>query len=186
MVNIATGGRSLIDVEAILHKSGLTEKMKTADLGCGSSGHLLFGAARVVGRNGRIYAVDILKNLLENIAKQARAENMPQIKTVWSNLEVFAATKIENNSLDVAFLVNTLYQASQRVEMLRESRRMLKPEGKLVLVEWKNIALPFGPPPEKRVDWEQLKTGCQKLNLRLEEEFEAGKYHYGLILSKVS
>lgn len=156
-----------------------------ADLGCGSSGHFVFPSSTRVGKKGIVYAVDILRTTLETISKRARAENLANIKTVWSNLEIFGATKIEAGSLDVAMLINTLYQSHKRAEMLRESVRLIKKGGRLIVVEWKNIAAPFGPPPGERVEKEFVDNGVKKLGLRLDEEFEAGQYHYGLIYVKL-
>ncbi|MEK7202821.1 MAG: methyltransferase domain-containing protein, partial [Patescibacteria group bacterium] len=82
------GGNSLIDVNLILTKSNAAEKMKIADLGCGASGHFVFPTARAVGKKGIVYAVDILKTVLETIVKRARIENYDNVKTIWSNLEV--------------------------------------------------------------------------------------------------
>jgi len=180
-----TGGNVLLDVNVILSKAGVGEKMKVADLGCGASGHFVFPAASMVGEKGEVYAVDILKTVLETISRRIKQENISNIKTIWSNLEIFGATKIESGSLDLAFLVDTLYQSHKRVEILRESVRMLKKEGKLIVVEWKNIALPFGPPVEERVKIDPIKVGAQKLGLKLEEEFFAGQYHYGLVFVKL-
>lgn len=179
------GGNTLLDANLILSKSQVEEKMKVADLGCGSSGHFVFPAARLVGKKGMVYAVDILRTVLETINKRARAENFANIKTIWSNLEIFGATKIEAGSLDVALLINTLYQSHKRAEILRESIRLVKRNGELVVVEWKNIAAPFGPPAEERVKKELLDSAAKKLGLRPEEEFEAGQYHYGLIYVKL-
>ena len=92
--------------------------------------------------------------------------------------------KIESSSLDTAFLINTLSQSHKRVEILREAIRLLKKDGKLIVVEWKNTALPLGPPPEERVRIDNMKMAAQKLGLKLEEEFFAGQYHYGLIFVK--
>lgn len=179
------GGNTLLDANLILSKSQVEEKMKVADLGCGSSGHFVFPAARLVGKKGMVYAVDILRTVLETINKRARAENFANIKTIWSNLEIFGATKIEAGSLDVALLINTLYQSHKRAEILRESIRLVKRNGELVVVEWKNTAAPFGPPAEERVKKELLDSAAKKLGLRPEEEFEAGQYHYGLIYVKL-
>lgn len=179
------GGNTLIDANLILSKSQVGEKMKVADLGCGSSGHFVFPAARLVGKKGTVYAVDILRTVLESVNKRARTENLANIKIVWSNLEIFNATKIEAGSLDVALLINTLYQSHKRAEILRESVRMVKRGGRLVVVEWKNVAAPFGPPAEEKVNKELLDNAIKKLGLRLEEEFEAGQYHYGLIYVKL-
>lgn len=175
----------MIDVNLLFNKVQIEEKMKVADLGCGSSGHFVFPVAKLVGKKGIMYAVDILRTALEAISKRARSENLVNIKTIWSNLEIFGATKIEAGSLDVGLLINTLYQSHKRAEILREAIRLLKKNGKLVIVEWKNIAVPFGPPTEERVKKELLDNAAKKLGLRPEEEFEAGPYHYGLIYVKL-
>lgn len=180
-----TGGNALLDSNLILDKAKIGQGVKVADLGCGISGHFVFPAALRTGKNGKVYAVDILKNVLDNIKRRAKTENLENIETVWSNLEIFGATKIESESLDVALLINTLYQSHKRAEILREAIRMTKKKGLLVIVEWKDIALPFGPSPEERVKTDLLKNVGQKLGLNLEEEFNAGPYHYGLIFVKM-
>ncbi|MFH1822572.1 MAG: methyltransferase domain-containing protein [Patescibacteria group bacterium] len=180
-----TGGNALLDVNYILSKADLSQDMKVADLGCGASGHFVFSAASIVGKRGIVYAVDILKTVLGAIDRRIKQENIENIKTVWSNLEVFKATKIESGSVDVILLVNTLYQSHKRVEILREAIRLLKKHGRLVVVEWKNVASPIGPPVEERVKADLLKIGAHKLGLKEEEEFVAGQYHYGLMFTKL-
>jgi len=180
-----TGGNALLDVNYILNRAQVGENMKVADLGCGASGHFIYLAANLVGKRGKIYAIDILKTILETINKRIKQENIENIETVWSNLEIFGATKVESGSLDIALLINTLYQSHKRGEILREAVRMLKKGGRLVVVEWKNVALPFGPPIEERVKIDLLKTGAQKLGLKVDDEFDAGQYHYGILFSKL-
>jgi ubiquinone/menaquinone biosynthesis C-methylase UbiE len=176
---------ALFDISAILSKIGIGEKQIVAELGCGNFGFFVFPLARLVGRQGRVYAVDILKSTLEQITKEAKKDNLAQIIPIWSNLEVFKATKIETSSLDRALLVNTLHQSEKKIEILREAIRLLKRGGKLLIVEWKNIDLPLGPSPERRINLDSLKAAAPKLGLGLQEEFEAGPYHYGLILTKL-
>lgn len=180
-----SGGNTLINANLIISKAQIGEKMKVADLGCGATGHFLFPAAKAVGKKGTIYAVDILKTILENIKKRANQEGMENISTVWTDLEIFGATNIESGSLDVAMLINTLYLSHKRVEIIRECVRMLKKDGKLLIVEWENAASPFGPPVEERVKADSLKLAAPKLGLKFEEEFEAGQYHYGLLFTKL-
>lgn len=180
-----TGGNALLDVNVILDKAQVGDKTKIADLGCGTSGHFVFPASERVGKYGKVYAVDILKTTLESVKRKARLENMENIETIWSDVEVFGATKIEAGSLDVVLLVNTLCQSHKRVEILRESIRMIKKDGRLVIVEWKNVSSPLGPPTEERVKVELLKKASLKLGLHLEEEFDAGPYHYGIIFTKL-
>jgi len=174
----------LLDVNFILEKARIKERMRVADLGCGTSGHFVFPAAKIVGIHGLVYAVDILKPLLESVARRARQENIKNVATVWSDLEVYRATKIETESIDVALMINVLSYSQKRAEMLREAIRLLKKGGRILVVEWEETSLPFGPPPEKRVKVEQLKKVAEKLGLKIEEEFDAGEYHYGVLFKK--
>ena len=184
-MNKIIGGNILIDINLILEKTGTRDKSILADLGCGASGHFIFPAASIVGKRGKIYAVDILKTVLETINKRIKQENLDNVETIWSDIEVFGATKIESGSIDTALLMNTLYQSNKRAEIIRESTRMVKKGGKLVIIEWKNITSPLGPPAEKRVKKDLLQIAGKKLGLHFEEEFEAGHYHYGLVFSKL-
>lgn len=181
-----TGGNALLNAEFILDKAEVVQDKKIADLGCGASGHFVFPAAKRVGeKKGLVYAVDILKPILDNIERVAKLNKVDNIKTVWTDLEIFGAAKINSSSIDSVMLINTLYQSSKRVEILREAIRILKTKGILLVVEWKNNASPFGPPIDERVKAELLKTGAAKLGLNLIEEFDAGQYHYGLVFAKM-
>lgn len=184
MILEITGGNKLIDPIAVLQKAGLKEKMQVADLGCGAVGHYVFPAARLVGKDGRVFAVDILKSVLENIEKRAHLENLENIITVWSDLERFGAAKIESSSLDAGMLMNTLFQTKDRTMVLKEAVRLLKVGGKLMVVDWLLTGAPFGPPIEGRVDPFWVESEADKLGLRLQTRFSPGQYHYGLIFEK--
>jgi len=175
----------LFDIENILRKITVEEGQKVAELGCGNFGFFVWPLARLVGRRGQVYAVDILKSTLDEIRRQALRENFPQVKIVWSNLEIFKATGVETSSLDSALLVNVLYQSDKRIEILREAIRLLKRGGKLLIVEWGNADSPLGPTLDKRVKLDSLKVAAPKIGLDVKEEFSAGPYHYGLILTKL-
>ena len=179
-----TGGNALIDPQIIIQKAGIAERMHVADLGCGGTGHFVFPVAAAIGKNGIIYAVDILKNVLANIERRANQENLQQVRTVWSNLEIFQATKIETGSLDVSLLINILYQSDKRAEIIREAARLTKRNGKLLIIDWNTIATPFGPSLEERLNKENLKKIAERLGLELTEEFAAGEYHFGMVFSK--
>ena len=183
-INI-TGGSSLLDPNLIMAKAQIKEKMKVADLGCGATGHFVFPAARIVGGKGIVYAVDIMKPVLESISRRAHEENLVNIVPVWSDLEVYNGAKIETGTLDVALLINNLYLSTKRPEELREAIRLIKRGGKLLIVEWEDTSTPFGPSAEKKVSSELLKKAGEKLGLKVDEKFSAGEYHYGLLFTKM-
>ncbi len=176
---------ALFDIATILSKMGLGERQHVADLGCGNFGFFVYPLARLVGKQGKVYAVDILKSTLEEIKKESKKENLPQVVTVWSNLEIFKATKIETSSLDHVLLINVLHQSDKKIEVLREAIRLLKRGGQMLIIEWKNADSPLGPTPEKRVNLDSLKAAAPKIGLDIKEEFVAGPFHFGLILTKL-
>jgi len=63
---------ALFDIAGILSKMGIEERQQVAELGCGNFGFFVFPLARLVGRYGQVYAVDILKSTLEQITKEAK------------------------------------------------------------------------------------------------------------------
>lgn len=175
----------LLNLPYIIDRLKIEEKQKIAELGCGSFGYFVYPIAKLVGKGGKVYAVDILKSALEEIRRKAIQENLHQIETVWSNLEVFKGTAIESSSLDAALLINILSQSEKKAEIVRESVRLLKRNGKLVIIEWKSGPSPFGPPADKRLKEESMRNASPQLGLSLTEEFSAGPHHYGLIFKKI-
>lgn len=180
-----SGKTVLFDINFILNKISIEENQHVAELGCGNFGYLVFPMAAMVGKKGLVYAVDIMKPALEEIDKRAKSERLPQISTIWSDLEIFKATGIESSSLDRALLVNVLNQSSKRADILKESARMLKSDGKMLIIEWNGKDAPIGPDSGHKVKLEAIKEASPKLGLKFEDDFEAGPYHYGLILKKL-
>ncbi len=180
-----SGGNILLDPYFILEQVGLSERMKMADLGCGAAGHFVIPAGKIVGDRGIVYAVDILKFVLDAVVSRAKLEGVTNIETVWANLEIFGATKIEPESLDFVLLANTLWQVKKREEVFREAIRLTKKGGKIAIVEWVMGEAPLAPPPERRVSKDYVRELARKYNLEEVKEFKAGPYHYGLILRKI-
>lgn len=179
------GGNQLLDPRKILENNiGLGYGNVVADLGCGPKAYFTFQSARIVGDKGIVYAVDIQKQVLSSVESHSKNQGLNNIKTVWSNLEVAGATKIQEASLDLAILNNVLFQSTDMPEMIKEAIRLVKRAGKLLIVDWKNIGAPLGPKMELRVNPEKIKELCDVFGLKLEQEFEAGQYHFGLIFRK--
>ena len=183
-MTISAGGNELLNPTVILERLGVTKGSVLADLGCGGAGHFIIPAAQMVGSDTVVYAVDILKSVLHNVASKARMDGINNIRTVWTNLEKLGATKINDESLDFAFLINILFQSTRHQEVITEAKRMIKPGGKLLVIDWLNAKMPFGPALENRVNPENIKRICQSLNLKLIEEFKPGNYHFALIFQK--
>lgn len=175
---------NLLNVDFLIDKVISADNEKIADLGCGSFGYFTFPLAKKISRHGKVYAVDILKSNLESIKSVAKTENLSQIETIWSNLEVYRGTKIEDASLDAVILISVLHQSEKYIDILRESARMLKLGGRMLVVEWNEGDFTFSKEDSKRIKKEELKQSLQGLPLDLIDDFSAGRHHYGLLLIK--
>lgn len=179
-------GNQLIDPQLLFQKAQLRPGMRLADLGCGRTGHLVFPASMIAGERGLVYAVDILKDVLENIKKRADLENRLNIHAVWANLEKMGGTAIPAQSLDTAFLINILHQSDNYLAILAEAKRLLKEKGRLVIADWFKKGLPFAPPAERYIDFQKIKDWARQNGFTVQEEFVMGKYHQGLVLYKLT
>jgi len=186
MQRIISGGNELLDAKQILTQQlALRPALMVGDLGCGGAGYFTLAAARLVGDQGQVYAVDILKTVLSSVASKARMQKLYNVKTVWSNLEVLGATEIVSASLDYAFLVNILFQSHKHEDILREAHRLLKPQGTLMIIDWLKGSAVLGPAEDDKVDIERLRSFARIIGFQEVKTFNAGQYHFGVLLMKV-
>ncbi len=179
------GGSELLNpYDLIKNQLGVTYGSRVADLGCGGAGFFVMQAAQIIGPEGVVYAVDILKPVLSNVETKARLLGLNNVKTVWSDLEKPGATKINNNSVDFVMLINVLFQNKEHLNILKEISRLVKRGGKILVVDWEAGRFPIGPKPEDKISVSELITLAETLNWQVEKQFEAGKFHYGVVFLK--
>jgi ubiquinone/menaquinone biosynthesis C-methylase UbiE len=178
------GGNELLHPRQLLERAGVGHGQRVADLGCGAMAYFTLQAARQVGERGQVYAVDIQREVLSSVDSRARLAGLTNVRTVWSDLEKVGAAAIPPATLDTALLVNTLFQLNDYAAAMAEAARLLKSNGKLLVVDWKSIGAPFGPPSERRVSPGRVKDLATAAGFKLLEEFEAGPYHFGQIYEK--
>jgi len=87
-------------------------------------------------------------------------------------------------------LHNVLFQSQKKADILKEAKRVLKPDGRLVAIDWSPIVdvaggkFAFGPQGGWRIPAEEAKRITQEQGLTFERSLDAGEYHYGLIFIK--
>ena len=178
-------GTALINPEPVFEKITLRAGMRVADLGCGRTGHFVFPAAKVVGERGVVYAVEIVKNILESIKSRVRSEGYGNVQPVWADIERFSKVPIPENSLDSCFMVNVLFMLKDKLTALKEAVRLLKSGGTIVVVDWARRLGPLGPLPQQMVSPESIERLADGLGLKMLAQVTPGEYHYGLIFQKV-
>lgn len=138
--------------EALDLKTGQT----FLDLGCGA-GDYSIGAAKMVGGSGTVYAIDGNEKGIEFLETDIFNQNIRNIFTIVAN--IFAPFEIEDNSVDVCFLATVLHSPQafeDSKELFKEIKRVLKPSGRLAILEMKKEPMHFGPPMEMRISADEL------------------------------
>ena len=137
--------------EQLIKRSGIKRGMQVLDLGCGSGAFTPF-IARTVGEKGKVYALDIQADMLEQLENKL---SMPENKDI-RNIKVIEGNAyklpFEDNSLDVVNMVTVLQEIPDRNRALREVNRVLKPAGVLAVTElfpdpdypWKSTTIKLG------------------------------------------
>jgi ubiquinone/menaquinone biosynthesis C-methylase UbiE len=138
----------------------------------------------MVGKEGKVYAIDILKSVLNGIESRMKLEGSSNVETLWGDLERVGGISLPDNSLDMGLLINNLFLSKQQGTMVKECVRMVKPGGTFVLVDWKPSAAGFGPDPATRVGADQAKALAADAGLQLVKEIDPGTYHYGFVYRK--
>ncbi|MBI2436419.1 MAG: class I SAM-dependent methyltransferase [Candidatus Magasanikbacteria bacterium] len=175
-------GNNLIDPKLLFEKVQLREGVHIADFGCGRTGHIVFPASKIVGERGIIYAVDILKDVLESIRRRAAIEAMHNIETIWGDLERPGGIVIAEKTLDIAFFINVLFHFNSYDTPFAEASRILKPKGKIVVLDWIKSISGIGPQEGGLVNFDQIKSWAMYNNFVVEQDFEVGAYHRCVIL----
>lgn len=103
------------------------------DMGCGN-GYYTLKLAKLVGPRGRVLAVDIQPEMLELLSVQLRRAKIDHVGLI---LGTVVDPKLPDGEVDMALLVDVYHEFSHPEHMLRAIRKSLKPEGLLVLVEFR-------------------------------------------------
>ena len=166
--------------EEILDKIKLKENMIAADFGCGSGGWVIPLAKKI--NKGRIFAIDILEEPLSVLESECKAKRIIGVKTIISDIEDEKGSTLNNESVDLVLLTNLLFQVENIKEVIKESFRVLKKGGMVLLVDWKEDSL-IGP-EEGKISTKDVKKTTESLELKFNKEIEAGVYHYALLFTK--
>jgi len=167
--------RKILPPEETLRKAGIREGISFADIGCGV-GYFSIPASRMVGK-GKVYAIDIQRRMLEQLKK----EDIGNIEVVESSEEEIP---LASGSADLALMADVLHELEGE-GTLREAHRILKPNGRLAVVDWKKEESGgWGPPLEERLSLAEAEERLEKAGFAVVERFEVPPYHFGIIATK--
>ncbi|MBI4079732.1 class I SAM-dependent methyltransferase [Candidatus Kaiserbacteria bacterium] len=159
---------------------GLQSGMRVVDFGAGSGAYVLSIAERLEG-SGVVYAIDVQRELLRRIHNEAQRRGYKNVEVIWADLETPRASKLADSSIDLVLISNLLFQVPDKAPVLREARRIVKPVGRVAVIDWAESFGGMGPVEEDVVSKGNAIELAGKSGLDLEREFVAGAHHYGLM-----
>lgn len=173
-VLISKERQALLPVEKIIRYLEVEKNDIVADLGAGN-GYFTIPMAKKT--EWPVYAVDIELRMLTLLKEVAEKESIENIHYIQSDLETI---QLEDRSVDKVMAAFVIHEVPDLVKALIEIKRILKSDGKLLLIEWETVETEIGPPLEDKIsslDMVKLleQNGFATETLRLNEK------NYGIV-----
>jgi arsenite methyltransferase len=158
----------------------LKEGEAVADIGAGS-GYFTFRLAHHVGDTGRVYAVDVSPEMIVHLNRRIRDL---KLKNVVSILSAPDDPLLADASIDRFFICDTWHHIGNHPHYVALLKKMLKPGGEVVMVDFKKAQTPVGPPLEMRIDRDDLVKEMETNGFRVAAEHTFLPYQYFLVFKR--
>jgi predicted methyltransferase len=157
---------------------GLRPGMSVADLGAGT-GYFTHRLAPAVAPGGIVFAVETEPNLVSYL--RARAEQEAQANVI-PVLASFDNPRLPPAAVDLVLVVDTFHHIDQRLGYFQRLSGVLRPGGRIAIIDWRIDRLPVGPPPDHKIAREQVIAEMEAAGYRLVDERPTLlPYHYFLV-----
>ena len=160
----------------------LEKGMVVADVGAGT-GYYSIRMAERIGPTGKVYANDLQPEMLSRLRANAARAGVTNIETIRGSE---ADPKLPANAIDLVLLVDVYHEFSKPQEMLRHIRTALKPDGRLVLLEYRKEDPSIPIRPEHKMSVQEVRTEVQAEGYRLDEVIETLPWQHIIIFRKVA
>lgn len=155
--------------------------MVCADLGSGS-GEYTFELAHRVGSIGKVFALDVQKGLVDKLANECQKKHFTNVSVVWDDMDDANGIALKDASIDRIVIANTLFQIEDIQKFASEVKRILKPKGMVLIVDWAESFGGIGPTSQHVVTRTRAQEIFEKVGLYTVKDITAGEHHYGFIV----
>ena len=167
--------------DEILSKLELQPGWTVADIGAGT-GYFTVPIARAVRDDGRVFAVDVAPEMLEKIRARVAEAGLHNVQCYEGEA---SATGIPPQSCDCVFLANVWHEFDDRAAVLAEAERILKPNGRIAILDWRpDVAPDHGPPLAHRISEDAANDALLEAGFCPGFRSPAGTYHWLVLGSK--
>ncbi|MEI6267028.1 MAG: methyltransferase domain-containing protein [bacterium] len=173
----------LLNPMTILEETDIKLGDTVIDFGSGS-GHWSIFAGKLVGAEGKVFAI---KNNIEILKMLVKVADISSVHNIQIEEIDFEKEKSKISELaDMVLVLNIFNSIKNRDFFIDNVAEFVKPTGELLFVDWDPERKEFGPKDGKRISKEEVIKKFQKIGLLLDREVEAGWNHFGLIFKRKS
>jgi ubiquinone/menaquinone biosynthesis C-methylase UbiE len=166
--------------ERIMDALRISEGRVVVDIGAGS-GWFTIRLARRVGPNGRVYAEDVQRQMIESIDRRVEREQLRNVRTI---LGTGSDPGLPADTVDAVLIVDAYYEMDQPVQLLRNVARALKPDGLIGIVNFTKDGYGPGPDMSERVEPERVIADARAAGLYLLGRPDFLPFQYMLVFGK--
>jgi ubiquinone/menaquinone biosynthesis C-methylase UbiE len=159
---------------------GIARGATVADIGAGN-GYMTWRLAERVGTTGKVYANDIQPEMLQMLRQNMQERKLKNVETV---LGKFDDPKLPANTMDLVLLVDVYHEFNAPQQMLRGIREALKPNGRLVLLEYRGEDPTVPIRPEHKMTVAQVRAELEPEGYRMDRVLEDLPRQHILIFKK--
>ena len=174
---------SFSDPSAVLEHVQIRPGSTVVDIGAGLGTYSILAAERV-GDDGSVYAVEVQLDHVDTLKVLTNKEEIGNLHVLWGDAELPEGTKLKDQIADTVILTNVLFTIEDKNGLIEEIKRILKPGGQILVVDWSDSFGGIGPQPQNIVSEKITRDLFTQSDFKLEEKIPAGSHHYGMILSK--
>ena len=172
------------DPQKIIEQCSIQAGMEIADFGSGSGFYTVAGAKALIS-TGRVYAIDAQKDLLTKLKNNTAREGLYNVEVIWGDIGKVGGTHLRENSIDLVFVCNVIFQVEDKSSLILEVKRVLKSGGRVLLVDWSDSFGGIGPKADVVFKKETALDMFEKNGFHMDREVLAGAHHYGIIFKKL-
>jgi len=166
--------------DAALDAIGIAKGSTIADVGAGA-GYLTWRLAERVGATGKVYGNDIQPQMIELLRRNMQQRKISNVEPVLGTVD---DPKLPRGGVDMVLLVDVYHEFSEPQAMLRHIRESLRPDGRLVLLEYRGEDPKVPIRPEHKMTIAQVKAELEPEGFRMERVSEVLPRQHILIFRK--
>lgn len=167
----------------VIRAAHLDEGVHVADFGAGS-GFFTRAAAREIGPSGRVWAVDIQRDMLSHIKNLALVEGLQNVEVVHGDVARLCGSKLPDKQVDFVIAANILFTLEDKEPLVAEIHRVLQFGGRALIIDWKDSFGGLGPHPSHVCTEAFAHELFSKHGFSYLATIPAGEYHWGFVVRK--